>query len=98
MRIYSEQWTLLIQKSVIRNQLKLNYMFPQEFVDFGYVQVDPHKGMIHVHKSRMDYQTISIGSTVAQAYWSGHSITVILESGVVQIHRDFYSFPEIIKY
>ena len=73
-------------------------MFPQEFIDFGYVQVDIYKGMIHVHKSRMDFQSISIGSPVAKAYWSGRSITVILESGVVQIHRDFYSFPEIVKF
>jgi hypothetical protein len=73
-------------------------MFPEEYVDFGYVEIDRYKTMIHVYKGRMDYQSISINHPVAQAYWSGRSITVILESGVIQIHRDFYSFPEIIKF
>lgn len=73
-------------------------MFPQEFIDFGYLRIDQHRGMIHVHKSRIDFQSIPTGNTISEAYWSGRSITVVLENGVVQIHRDFHSFPEIIKY
>jgi hypothetical protein len=46
----------------------------------------------------MDYQSISISHRVAEAYWSGRSITVVLESGAIQIHRDFYSFPEMIRF
>jgi hypothetical protein len=73
-------------------------MFPQEFIDFGYIQIDPHQSIIHVHKSRIDFQSIPINHRVSEAYWSGRSITVVLESGVVQIHRDFHSFPEIVKF
>jgi hypothetical protein len=73
-------------------------MFPEEFFNFGYIEIDQHRCMIHVYKSRMDYQSISISHRVAEAYWSGRSITVVLESGAIQIHRDFYSFPEMIRF
>jgi hypothetical protein len=74
-------------------------MFPQEFIDFGYLEVD--YAMIRVYKNRMDFIAISVGYQIEEAYWSGRAITVILKSGAILIYRQFDSFehaPEWVKF